>query len=104
MIAPVSKPEIQAFGDRIVTQDELAVTKTGTNSPGKQTGPRAPRSIRFSEDEWTGIERAAEARGMTAAELVRHAAVSLSSGKLVPSSPPIPPETTAQIDRIYRGV
>ena len=41
---------------------------------------------------------------MTAAEFVRHAAVSLATRKLGLDSPPIPPETVAQIDRIYRGV
>ena len=87
-----------------MTENELDATKTGANLPGKQTEPRAPRSIRFSDDEWTEIEQAAHARGRTAAELVRHAAVSLASGKLNPNSPPIPPEFTAQIERIYRGV
>ncbi len=87
-----------------MTENELDATKTRANPPGKQTEPRAPRSIRFSDDEWTEIERAAHARGMTAAELVRHVAVSLASGKLNPNSPPIPPEFTAQIERIYRGV
>ncbi|MDE0678808.1 MAG: hypothetical protein OXI11_01095 [Gammaproteobacteria bacterium] len=87
-----------------MTEDELAVSKTSVNSPGKQTEPRAPHSIRFSNDEWTEIERASEDRGMTAAELVRYAAVSFATGTMNPSSPPIPPETVAQIDRIYRGV
>ena len=87
-----------------MTENELAATKTGTNSPGKRTEPRTPRSIRFSNDEWTRIKKAAEARGMTAAELVRYAAVSLVSGKLGPSSPSIPSEIAAQIERIYRGV
>ena len=41
---------------------------------------------------------------MAAAELVRHAAVGLSAGKLAPTSAQFPPEVTAQIERIYRGV
>ena len=85
-------------------ENELAATKTSVSSRGKRTGPRTPRSIRFSDDEWNDIDNAAEAQGMTAAELVRYAAVSLSTGKIGPSSPPIPPEITAQIERIYRGV
>ena len=87
-----------------MTENEIAATNSGANSPGKQTEPRAPRSIRFSDEEWTGIEKAADTRGMTAAEFVRHAAVSLASGKLGSSIPPIPPEIAAQIERIYRGV
>ena len=41
---------------------------------------------------------------MTAAELVRHAAVELSAGKLAPPVQPFPPEIVAQIELIYRGV
>ncbi len=85
-------------------ENEPAQTKIGANSPGKPTAPRASRSIRFSDSEWSGIENAAESRGMTAAEFVRHAAVSLATRKLGPDSPPIPPEILAQIERIYRGV
>ncbi|MXW21355.1 MAG: hypothetical protein F4Z95_11165 [Gammaproteobacteria bacterium] len=85
-------------------ENDLDATKTSPNSPRKRTGPRAPRSIRFSDDEWNGIENAAEAHGMTVAELVRYAALKFSAGKIGPSSSPIPPETLAQIDRIYRGV
>ena len=87
-----------------MTKDKPETTKTGANSPGKPTTPRASRSIRFSDDEWNGIENAAKAHGMTTAELVRYAAVSLATGKIGPSSPPIPREITAQIERIYRGV
>lgn len=87
-----------------MTENKLAATKTGANSPHSQTEPRAPRSIRFFDKEWTAIEKAADTSGMTAAELVRHAAVSLATGKIGPNSPSIPPEITAQIDRIYRGV
>ncbi len=87
-----------------MTENELDATKTSSNSPGRRTEPRTPRSIRFSNDEWTRIEKAAHARGMTSAELVRHAAVSLTSGKIGSNSPPIPPEIVAQIERIYRGV
>ncbi|MCY4137540.1 MAG: hypothetical protein OXF56_04665 [Rhodobacteraceae bacterium] len=85
-------------------ENATGTTKTGANPPREQTEPRRPRSIRFSDDEWTGIEKAAEAREMTAAELIRHAAMSLATGNLGPSSPPFPPETVAQIERIYRGV
>ena len=102
--AAVSKPEMQPFGEKTVTENELAVTKTRANPPGKQIEPRAPRSIRFSNEEWTEIERAADTRGMTAAELVRHAAAILATRKHDPSSLPIPFETVAQLERIYRGV
>ena len=79
-------------------------SKTGQNSDEKLAESRSPRSIRFSDSEWTCIELEAAERGMTAAELVRHAAVSIAKGKRTANSLPFPPEISAQIERIYRGV
>ena len=79
-------------------------SKTGQNSDEKLAESRSPRSIRFSDSEWTCIEEEATERGMTAAELVRHAAVSMANGKRTANSLPFPPEIAAQIERIYRGV
>lgn len=79
-------------------------SKTSENSDEKLAESRSPRSIRFSDSEWTCIEQEAQERGMTAAELVRHAAVSFAKGKLTTNSLPFPPEIAAQIERIYRGV
>lgn len=81
-----------------------AATKSDELTAEKPAVPRKPRSIRFSDSEWSGIEREAKARGMTAAELVRHAAVSVAEGKIATDSPSFPPELAAQIERIYRGV
>ena len=78
--------------------------KTGENSDEKLAESRSPRSIRFSDSEWGCIEQEAAERGMTAAELVRHAAVSIAKGKRPAISLPFPPEISAQIERIYRGV
>lgn len=63
-----------------------------------------PRSVRFSDAEWAGVEKAAQERGMTAAELARHAAVGLSAGRLSEVSDSFQPEIAAQIERIYRSV
>ncbi len=87
-----------------MNENEPATTKSKRESAPKQTEPRTPRSVRFSDSEWAGIEKEAKARGMTAAELVRHAAVGLSAGKLDRASAQFPPEIAAQIERIYRGV
>ena len=87
-----------------MTASEIKATKSGQESAEGQPEPRTPRSIRFSNSEWTGIEKEAKARGMTAAELVRHAAVSLGEGKIAPTSESFPSEVGAQIERIYRGV
>ncbi|MXW20047.1 MAG: hypothetical protein F4Z95_04525 [Gammaproteobacteria bacterium] len=60
--------------------------------------------MRFSDAEWAGIDNAARARGMHAAELVRHAAVGFAAGELASGSGALPADFAAQIERIYRGV
>lgn len=85
-------------------KNETETIKSGEDSEAKPTESRTPRSIRFSDSEWAGIENEARARGMTAAELARHAAVSFAEGKLTPNTEAFPPEIAAQIERIYRGV
>ena len=87
-----------------MAENESLAIKSGEESETKPAEPRSPRSIRFSDSEWAGIENEAKVRGMTAAELVRHAAVSFAEGKLTPNTEAFPPEIAAQIERIYRGV
>ena len=85
-------------------KNETATIKSGEDSETKRAEPRTPRSIRFSNSEWARIEKDAKTRGMTAAELVRYAALSFAAGKLIPHTEVFPPEIVAQIERIYRGV
>ena len=92
------------FGDKEMAENDTAVNDSGEESETKPAEPRSPRSIRFSDFEWADIEKEAKARGMTAAELVRHAAVSFAADKLTPNSEAFPPQIAAQIERIYRGV
>lgn len=78
------------------------------NSDVNLSQRRLPRSIRFSDSEWKLIERVARERGMAAAELVRHAAVGIATGKLTTTPPDDLPtslqEISAQTERIYNGV
>ena len=92
------------FGDKEMAENEIPAKKSGEESETKPTESRTPRSIRFSNSEWAGIENEAKARGMNAAELVRHAALILATGKLTTQTGAFPSEITAQIERIYRGV
>ena len=62
-----------------MAENDSAAAESGGHSDEKQTEPRSPRSIRFFDSEWTRIEQEAKARGMTAAELVRHTAVSFAT-------------------------
>lgn len=87
-----------------MTENHSIAGDSSENSDEKHGESRSPRSIRFSDFEWTCIEKEARERGMTAAELVRHAAVNIAKGKRTANSLPFPPEISAQIERIYRGV
>ena len=87
-----------------MSENKAAIEKSGENPTAKPSGPRVPRSIRFSDSEWAGVEKEAKARGITAAKLVRQAAVSASAGTPATDSPAFPPEVAAQIESIYRGV
>ncbi len=87
-----------------MTENHSIAGDSSENSDDKHGESRSPRSIRFSDSEWTCIEKEARERGMTAAELVRHAALSFATGKLTANSTGFPPEIGAQIERIYRGV
>ncbi len=87
-----------------MTENHSVTGDSSENSDEKHGESRSPRSIRFSDSEWTSIEKEARERGMTAAELVRHAALGFATGKLTANSTGFPPEIAAQIERIYRGV
>ncbi len=87
-----------------MTENHSVAGDSSENPDEKHGESRSPRSIRFSDFEWTCIEKEARERGMTAAELVRHAAMGFATGKLTANSPGFPPEIAAQLERIYRGV
>ena len=87
-----------------MSRSEADAKEPAQNPTGKPSEARPPRSIRFSDAEWAGVEKEAKRRGMTAAELVRHAAVGLSIGNLSPVSETLPPEISALMERVYRGV
>lgn len=87
-----------------MTENRIKTDETDANANEKDTVPRTPRSIRFSDSEWTAVEQAAKDRGMTAAVLVRHAAMGLAEGRLATDCATPAPGIAAQIERIYRGV
>ena len=57
--------------------------QTGTARAEK----RSPRSIRFSDPEWGGIEAFAEDRGLAAAEFVRFAALAAAENGAMAGGP-----------------
>ncbi len=78
---------------------------TGKKPAETRSDARRPSSIRFSDSEWTLVERAAARRGTSAGELVRSGALALAEDRLGE-----PPPTTlskghaALIKEIYRFV
>ena len=87
-----------------MNRKEAKVAGAGLKSEGKLSEPRSPHSVRFADSEWADIEKEARKRRMAPAEFVRHAAVSLATGQLAPTSEPFPADIAGQIERIYRGV
>ncbi|MXW92475.1 MAG: hypothetical protein F4114_05410 [Rhodospirillaceae bacterium] len=87
-----------------MNRNDANVAGTEQKSAVKPSKPRAPRSVRFADSEWMDIEKEAKARRMAPAEFVRHAAVSLATGELSPTSEPFPADVAGQIERIFRGV
>lgn len=75
-------------------------TGDDTGPEEKQSHARTSRTIRFSDSEWERVEIAARRRGATAAEFIRNATLVATESE----SGTFPPEITAQIERIYRGV
>ena len=85
-----------------MTENRLKADKTDANANEKDAVPRTPRSIRFSDSEWTTVEQASRERGMTAAEFVRHAAMSLSDSKFISGGIVFTPGHAALLERIFR--
>ena len=83
-------------------ENEPKAAETDANANEKDAVPRTPRSIRFSDSEWATVEQAAKDRGMTAAELVRHAAMSLADGKLINGGIAFTPGHATLLERIFR--
>ena len=85
-----------------MTESDPAAAETDANADKKNTDPRTPRSIRFSDSEWARVEQAANERGMTAAVFVRHAAMSLADGKFIAGTAAFTPGHVELLERIFR--
>ncbi len=65
----------------------------------KRADTRRAKTIRFSDPEWESVERAANKRGIPAAEYVRTAAVDVAEGRIAA----LDAEMVETIRRIYRS-
>ena len=70
-----------------------------TDGQEKRADTRRAKTIRFSDPEWESVERAANRRGIPAAEYVRTAAVDAAEGKIAA----LDAEMLETIRRIYRS-
>lgn len=77
--------------------------KSGPEAEERGGESRRARSIRFSDTEWQTVESAAETRGMNAAELVRHAALGVASGRFGAEPDALLAHYAELIERIFRS-
>ena len=76
---------------------------TGRKRDEKGSDARRPRSIRFSDSEWTLVERAAARHGIPAGELVRAGALALAEDRLGEAPPAtVSPGHLALIESTFR--
>ena len=85
------------------------MARSDRKSPGNgskaASDARRPRSIRFSESEWTLVERAAARHGIPAGELVRGGALALAEHRLGEAPPAtVSPGHLALIETTWRMV
>ena len=83
---------------------EEFAANSAENLDRNRTKPRTSRSIRFSNSEWESIDDETNARGISAADFVRYAALGLAGGRFNEDSKPLPAELVTYIETIYRGV
>ena len=79
------------------------IPEPGSEPEEKGGESRRARSIRFSDAEWHAVERAANERGMSAAEFVRHAALGVANGRYSAEQGSFTLQYTELIERIFRS-
>ena len=80
-----------------------AIPESESDTEHKAGESRRARSIRFSDSEWETVEKAATARGMSAAEFARHAALGVASGQYGAEQGAVSPQYAELIERIFRS-
>ena len=79
--------------------------QTGNNSGNVPGDARRPRSIRFSDSEWSRIEDAALRHGISAGEIVRSGALAAAGERLgAPLPATVSPGHLALIEATFRAV
>ena len=87
-----------------MNKDRNSASKSEETDAKAQGESRIPRSIRFSDSEWEAIEKEANKRNLSAAVLVRVAALQSVSGETCNQSTSSSPEMAAYLERIFRAV
>ena len=86
-------------------RSERKTPEPGKKPAGNRSGARRSHSIRFSDTEWSLIERAAGRHGIPAGELVRTGAVAAAEDRLgEPPPATLPPGHLALIETVWRMV
>ncbi len=77
--------------------------ESGPESEERGGESRRARSIRFSDSEWEAVEKAANDRGMNAAEYTRHTALGVANGRYSDNGSALPPQYVNLVERIFRS-
>ena len=85
-----------------MTKDDPAAAQAAVLPEDNPAGPRKSRTIRFSNSEWNRVKTAATEIGVSVAEFVRRAALTVADSRTPVNSSTIPPGIVALIESTYR--
>ena len=85
-----------------MTDDDPTHFENRNAHDGGEGAVRKPRAIRFSDLEWDEVKKAAEDRGVPAAEYVRETLLATARNPAVVGSLAIPADLVPLIERTFR--
>ena len=84
-----------------MTDDDSTRFENRNAHDGNEGAVRKPRAIRFSDSEWDEVKKAAEDRGVPAAEYVRETILDTARNPAVVGSLAIPADLVPLIERTF---
>ena len=85
-----------------MTDDDPSHVENRNAHDGSEGAVRKPRAIRFSDSEWDKVKKAAEDRGVPAAEYVRETILDTARNPVAVASRAIPADLAPLIERTFR--
>ena len=85
-----------------MTDDDPTHSENRNAHDGSEGAVRKPRAIRFSDSEWDEVKKAAEDRGVPAAEYVRETILDTARNPIAVGLLAIPADLVPLIERTFR--